>query len=91
MELIPQWRQAWKYAVVIGSALLAIFASLQAALPALQQYLPPRLFAGITAVCAVVIIIARVIKQTIVVPPEVKSEMVETAKATPVQPVEEKL
>lgn len=57
--LIPDWRQAWRYASVRLAALLALLSTAYDYLPAIQSYLPE----GWVKWFALAIILARVLQK----------------------------
>ena len=61
--LIDNANQAHKMYSVIGAVLLAGFDAAHLALPSMQEFIDPPMFAAINLVAAVGIAIARVLKQ----------------------------
>lgn len=59
INLIPEWRQAWKFASVQLTALLALLLSLEPLVPQITAYLPPHWAAYLSGA----ILLARVIQQ----------------------------
>lgn len=99
LELIPQWKQAWKFAVVIGNAAIAAASSLYAYVlifkdePGFPEVLKglsisPEKFALCMVVASTVVGAFRIFKQRIAVPLDVKEAMLETVKTTPIIPTE---
>lgn len=86
MELIPNWRNAWKFTSVILLAVVGIFDAIYVVMPDLKALMSPAAFAGFNTVMSFAAIVLRVIKQVFPVSPEVKQEMVDTAHETPVKP-----
>ncbi len=85
MELIPNWRNAWKFTSVILLAAVGLYDALYLAMPDLRALMSPATFAGFNTVMSFAAIALRVVKQVFPVSPEVKQEMVETAHETPVK------
>lgn len=56
-------RRAWSVRLSLLASLLAGLEALGGALPQLQAALPPRLFAALSAACAIGAIVARVVSQ----------------------------
>jgi hypothetical protein len=91
IELIPDWKQAYRFSSVIAAAALAAFDALTAALPSLHDALGTQTVAIINVVCAVGIAFFRVIQQqSPPTPPDVKAALVDKAMSIPVQPPESK-
>lgn len=101
LEIIPQWKQAWKFAVVIGNAAIATASSIYAGVlifkdePGFPEVLtvlciPPEKFALFMVAASTVVGALRIFKQRIAVPLEVKEAMIETVKTTPIIPTEVK-
>lgn len=59
LKLIENWRSAWRMLSVQAAALLAVLAAAYDYLPTLQTYLPE----GWVKYAALVVILARVVKQ----------------------------
>ena len=64
MKLIDGWKKAWKFSSVQVAALLSVLALLQSSLPELQAIIEPQTYAVINLVLGILVILARVIKQT---------------------------
>ena len=65
MKLIDNWKKAWTFSSVQVAALLSILALLQTSLPDLQAMLEPQVYAVINLVLGVLVILARVVKQSL--------------------------
>lgn len=59
MQLIKNWKDAWKMSSVQAGAAIAVLGVAEQVLPALQTALP----AGIYAILGVLVVIARVVLQ----------------------------
>lgn len=65
MKLIDNWKKAWTFSSVQVAALLSILALLQTSLPELQAMIEPQMYAVINLVLGVMVILARVVKQSL--------------------------
>lgn len=65
MKLIDNWKKAWTFSSVQVAALLSILALLQTSLPELQAMIEPQMYAVINLVLGVLVILARVVKQSL--------------------------
>lgn len=64
LQLIPEWRRAWRMGSVIASALLAFLSAVQAELlPIVQPLVSPERWPVVSGALALLIIVLRVIMQ----------------------------
>lgn len=64
LSLIPDWRQAWRFASVWAATALAVLSFLQAqVLPLYQFAVPPHVWPWVTAGFGTAIVVLRVIAQ----------------------------
>ena len=70
LQLVPDWKQSWRFLSVQLAGLLAVVQAAYEYLPAIQQYLPE----GWVKWFAIAIIVARVVRQQSLEPPVEESE-----------------
>lgn len=72
MKLVDNWRAGWRMASVQISVLIAVLSVLQAQLPSFQAFMPPKWFAAITALLAVLLVVVRLVYQPELHPEDVQ-------------------
>ena len=70
LQLVPDWKQSWRFLSVQLAGLLAVMQAAYECLPAIQQYLPE----GWVKWFAIAIILARLVRQQSLEPPVAESE-----------------
>lgn len=68
MNLIDEWRQAWRFFTVIGAAALAAANVVHANSDVLGVLFPAKTWSWINVLCLVLIAVGRVLKQQIPAP-----------------------
>jgi hypothetical protein len=63
MTLVANWKNAWKMYSVRVALILAVLGVLQTSLPMFQDFLPPVVFASLTTLLAVAVVVGRVVYQ----------------------------
>jgi len=86
MELIPNWKDAWKFASNIAIGVTGVYDALYANIASIQALMTPGQFAVFNTAMAVAAVVLRVIKQSIPVTPEVKEELAAHVEALPEKP-----
>lgn len=83
MELIPNWKDSWKFASNIVVGVTTFYDALYANVQAIQAIMTPGQFAIFNTGMGIAAVVLRVIKQSIPVTPEVKDAMIEHAQELP--------